>query len=458
MPPSVHRATWLGSDRLLARTVAQPINRFLHIEASGGLILVGAAVVALVWVNSPWDASYASLWSTEIGIDVAGHALVQDLRHWVNDGLMALFFFVLGLEIKSELTTGDLRRPARAAMPVAGAIGGMVVPALLYVLISGSGEAGHGWGIPMATDVAFALGVLALLGSRVPHELKVLLLALAIVDDVGAIVVIAFVYSSSIHLGWLAGAAFGLLAIGGMRRGGVRYVPVYAALGAVVWWMTFESGVHATIAGVALGLMTPARPFLPDTDADAIADELSSDTQVTASELRSVSFRIRESVPMTERLQEALHPWTSYVIVPVFALANAGVKLSGSDVPDLLTSRPTLAVIVGLVVGKAVGVTGAILLARRLGLATLPDVVTSRHVVGLGLVAGVGFTVSIFVAGLAFSDPGLVEGSKLGILTGSLIAAAAATAVLLGGGARGPSLAAADDALVEGLPPELDGR
>ncbi len=433
MAPPAHRATWLGSDRLLARTVAQPIARFLHIEASGGLILVVAAAVALVWVNSPWDASYASLWSTEIGIDVGGHVLVEDLRHWVNDGLMALFFFVIGVEIKAEITTGDLRHPARAAIPVIGAIGGMVVPALLYLLVSGGGEVGGGWGIPMATDVAFALGVLALLGSRVPHELKVLLLALAIVDDIGAILVIAVFYSSSIQLTWLAGAVIGLLATAGLRRAGVRFLPAYATLGALIWWMTFESGVHATIAGVALGLMTPARPFLPDADADAIANELSSDTQVTAGEIRSISFRIRESVPMTERLQEALHPWTSYLIVPLFALANAGVKISGRELPDQLTSRPTLAVIVGLVAGKSLGVTGAVLLARRFGIGTLPASVTVRHIVGLGLVAGVGFTVSIFVAGLAFSDAELIESSKLGVLIGSLLAAAAATLVLRGG-------------------------
>lgn len=437
MVPPAHRATWLGSDRLLARTVAQPISRFLHIEASGGLILVGAAIVALAWVNSPWDASYASLWTTEIGIDVGGHVLVEDLRHWVNDGLMALFFFVIGVEIKAELATGDLRQARRAAIPVIGAFGGMVVPALLYLVVSGGGEAGGGWGIPMATDVAFALGVLALLGPRVPHELKVLLLALAIVDDIGAILVIAVFYSSSIQVTWLAGAAFGLLVTAGLRRAGVRFLPAYVVVGTAVWWMTFESGVHATIAGVALGLMTPARPFLPDADANAIAGELSTDTQVTASEIRSISFRIRESVPVTERLQEVLHPWTSYLIVPLFALANAGVKVSGGDLADQLTSRATLAVIVGLVAGKTIGVTGSILVARRLGIGTLPPTITARHVLGLGLVAGVGFTVSIFVAGLAFRDPGLIESSKLGVLAGSVLAAAA-SAVVLRRGAHPP--------------------
>lgn len=282
MTASPHRATWLGSDRLLARTVAQPIRRFLHIEASGGIVLFAAAILGLLWANSPWNASYHSLWDTELSLHLGRHVLEEDLRHWVNDGLMALFFFVIGLEIKNEFTTGELGQPAKAAVPIAGAIGGMVVPAGLYLLIAGAGDEASGWGIPMATDVAFALGVLALLGSRVPHQLKVLLLALAIVDDVGAIVVIALFYTADLQAGWLLGAVLGLLATVALRRAGVRYLPVYVAVAIAVWWMTLESGVHATIAGVALGLLTPARPLLGQPQADAIADELSADMDVTA--------------------------------------------------------------------------------------------------------------------------------------------------------------------------------
>jgi NhaA family Na+:H+ antiporter len=429
-----HRATWLGSDRFIVRTVAKPIHRFLHVEAAGGIVLFAAAFVAIAWVNSPWRDGYDALWHTEVSLHVGRHVIAEDLRHWVNDGLMALFFFAIGLEIKNEFANGELRQRSKAAVPIAGALGGMVVPAAIFALVAGGGEAGAGWGIPMATDVAFALGALALLGSRVPHELKVLLLALAIVDDVGAIVVIALFYSSDLSLGWVGFAAAGLGVTVVLRRAQVRYLPLYVAVGAAVWWATFESGVHATIAGVALGLLTPARPLLSQPDADGIADELSSDTDVTASEVRAVSFRLRESVPMTDRLLGMLHPWTSYVVIPLFALANAGVEVSGGRLGDAATSRVTLGVVAGLVVGKAVGVVGGIALAVRSGLARLPDGLTSRHLLGLGLIAGIGFTVSIFIGGLAFEDPDLVDSAKLGILVASGIAAVAGTAVLRGAG------------------------
>lgn len=430
MPRDLHRATWLGSDRLLARTVAKPVHRFLHVEASGGIVLFAAALVALIWVNSPWKAGYHELWQTEISFQVGRHVLVEDLRHWVNDGLMALFFFVIGLEIKNEFTNGELREASKAAAPIAGAVGGMVVPAVIYLLIAGGGDAGAGWGIPMATDVAFALGVLALLGPRVPHELKVMLLALAIVDDVGAIVVIAVFYSSDLALGWLALAALGLLVTVALRRAGVRYLPLYVVVALAVWWTTLESGVHATIAGVALGLLTPARALLDQPEADQIADELSRDTDVTAAEVQAISFRLRESVPMTDRLLAALHPWTSYVVIPLFALANAGVELSGERLSDAVTSRVTLGVVAGLVVGKVVGVVGGITLAVRAGVAQLPASLSPRHLLGLGLVAGVGFTVSIFIGGLAFGDPDLIDEAKIGILVASAIAALAGAAVL----------------------------
>ena len=228
---STERATWLRSDRFLARSVARPVQRFLDIEASGGLLLVSAAVVALVWANSPWAESYRDLWATELTVDLGGHSISEDLRHWINDGLMALFFFVLGLEIKEELTSGLLTTVKDAAVPVAGALGGMVVPAGLFLAVNLGGDGGAGWGIPMATDVAFALGVLALLGSRVPAELKVLLLGLAIVDDIGAIVVIAAFYSDGLQWSWLAAAIGGLLVVGLLRRAKVRYLPVYVALG-----------------------------------------------------------------------------------------------------------------------------------------------------------------------------------------------------------------------------------
>jgi NhaA family Na+:H+ antiporter len=292
----------------------------------------------------------------------------------------------------------------------------------------------------MATDVAFALGVLALLGARVPSELKVLLLGLAIVDDVGAIIVVAAFYSDGLEAGWLGAAAAGLVLVALLRRARVRYLPVYVTLGSGIWLATFESGVHATIAGVALGLLAPARAFLPEVDADRIADELSADQHVTAAEVRGISFRLRESIPVTERLQELLHPWTSYLIVPLFALANAGVVVSGDSLSAAASSPVTLGVVAGLVLGKLVGVAGGIMVATRLGVGRLPSAVTNRHIVGMAAIAGIGFTVSIFIAGLAFDDPLLGEQATLGVLVASVLAAGLGAGILL----RTPSITASD--------------
>ena len=445
MAPSTERPTWLRSNRFIARSIARPLTRFLHIEASGGLLLAGAAAIALIWANSPWSASYHDLWATELTIDLGGRAITEDLHHWINDGLMVLFFFVIGLEIKQELINGQLTSAREAAVPAAGALGGMLVPALLYLAFNLGGDGSAGWGIPMATDVAFALGVLALLGSRVPAQLKVLLLGLAIVDDVGAIVIIALFYSDGIDPQWVAAAGGGLLLVAGLKAVRVRYLPVYVVLGTAIWFATFESGVHATIAGVALGLLAPARAFIPVVDADRIADELSTDDHVTATEVRNISFRLRESIPVTVRLQELLHPWTSYVIVPVFALANAGVEVSGGSLADAASSPVTLGVMAGLVFGKLIGVAGAILLATRVGIGRLPAGVTTRHVIGMAGIAGIGFTVSIFIAGLAFDSAALTDDAKIGVLAASLLAAAVGSAILLRGPAPSTSEALEDE-------------
>ena len=421
---------WLHSDRFLARNVARPLQRFVHVEAAGGIVLVAATVVALVWANSPWSDAYADLWHTELAIELGGHRVAEDLRHWVNDALMALFFFVVGLEIKQELVTGHLAERRDAMLPAIAAVGGMVVPAVLYLAINAGGAGADGWGIPMATDIAFAVGVLALLGSRVPEGLKVLLLALAIVDDIGAIAVIALFYSDDIEWRWALLALLGLALVAVLRRARVWYLPVYAVLALGVWFATFESGIHATIAGVALGLLVPARPLLPPTSAAALADELSADRDVTVDEVREMSFRLRESVSVAERLQDRIHPWTSYVVVPLFALANAGVALSGDAVADAATSRITLGIVAGLLVGKFVGITGAVLLATRTRVATLPPGVTAGAVAGMALLAGIGFTVSLFVTGLAFDDVALQDEAKLGVLFASVVAALLGVAVL----------------------------
>ena len=434
MPRTRNRATFLGSDRFLARVVARPVNRFLHIEASGGILLLAATVIALVWANSPWQAGYVDLWHTELSFTIGGTKVSEDLRHWVNDGLMALFFFVVGLEIKGEVVRGQLASARDAALPALAAVGGMVVPAVIFAVINAGGDGSAGWGIPMATDIAFAVGVLALLGDRVPAALKVLLLALAIVDDIGAIAVIALVYTDDLSVGWLALAVGGLVVFALLRRARVWYPPIYVVVGLAVWFATLESGIHATIAGVALGLLTPARPLLAQPDADRVAAELSTDDDVTAAEVQDIAFRIRESVSIGERLEEAMHPWTSYVVIPVFALANAGIVISGDAIGDAAGSAVTAGVVLGLVVGKVVGVVGAAWLAVRVGAARLPDDITWPHVAGMAALAGIGFTVSIFVSGLAFDDEALVEQAKLGVLAASIVAAAVGSAVLVGVG------------------------
>ena len=414
--------TWSRSDRRMARYVAQPINRFLQVEAAGGVLLLVGTAVALIWANSPWSAGYDQLWHTAVSIEAGPLHISEDLAHWVNDGLMALFFFVVGLEIKRELVTGQLADIRDAALPVLAALGGMVVPALIYFAINAGGPGSHGWGVPMATDIAFAVGILTLLGDRVPASLKVLLLGLAIADDLGAIVVIAVFYTEELSFRWLLGAAVALGLVALMRRVRVWYLPVYVLAGAVVWVCMLESGIHATIAGVAMGFLTPVRPLLQRPQADEIAGRLSADTDVTVDEVQEISFRLRESVSVGERLEAALHPWTSYVIIPIFALANAGIPVSVDSLGDAATSAVTMGVVMGLVVGKLVGISAFSWLAVRLGWARLPDDLAWRHIVGMSGIAGIGFTVAIFVSGLAFTDAAQQDEAKIGVLVASLLA------------------------------------
>ena len=422
------RPTFASSDNSLAKFVARPVLRFVDREVAGGILLLVATAVALIWVNTGWDDSYNALWHTEIELAVGTwHLPHMSLGHFVNDGFMALFFFVVGLEIKRELVTGDLRSVRAAALPVIGAMGGMVVPALFYVMLNTSGEASRGWGIPMATDIAFAIGIVALLGSRVSPKIKLFLLTLAIVDDIGAIAVIAIFYSSDLSTGWLITASVGLIAVWILQRVRVWAIPVYAVLGIFIWYATLESGVHATIAGVALGLLTPARPLLNQRDAQQIVDALPSDANVA--EVRYASFLAQESVPLTERLENMLHPFTAFMIIPIFALANAGIKLSGNTISDAATSSVTLGIMLGLVIGKPLGITLFAWVATRFGL-TLPEGVHWPQFIGMGFAAGIGFTVSIFVGGLAFESEGVTDLAKIGILVASLIAAVAALLLL----------------------------
>ncbi len=426
-----HR-TWLHSDRPVPARFVRPLLRFTHIEASGGVVLLIASLVALVWANAPFGETYREFWGTHIDVSIGSLHISETLQELVNDGLMAIFFFVVGLEIKRELVVGDLRDPKAAALPAVAAIGGMVVPALIYLAFVGGGDASRGWGIPMATDIAFSLGVVSLLGRRVPTGAKLFLLALAIVDDIGAIAVIALFYTDTLKMGWLTAAIGGMVVTYIAQRVGIRAVAFYAVVAVLSWFFLLESGVHATLAGVAFGLLTPARPMYTDEEYQRRAGWILSRYDMESRSPRGVervdhdavelSRVARESVSPLSRLEEALHPWSSFLIVPVFALANAGVRFTEIDVWEAVTSPVALGVSVGLVAGKIFGVGIATWIAVRFRIGMLPRHTTWSHIWGVGSLAGIGFTVSLFVTGLAFSDALLTDQAKIGIFIGSTIA------------------------------------
>jgi Na+/H+ antiporter NhaA len=396
---------------------------FLRTEAGSSVLLLAATVIALVWANSPLSGVYEDLWSTELRIGLGGAEITEDLRHWVNDGLMVFFFYVVGLEIRREIAMGELQNRRQAAIPAIAALAGMAVPALLYLALNVGGEGARGWGIVMATDIAFVLGLLALLGPACPPQLRIFLLTLAIVDDIGAITVIAIFYSASIDLAALAVAAALLAAILALR--GVRgwRGPAYFLAGLLLWIATYESGVHPTIAGVLLGLLTAVYPR-ESSDVHHAARLTQRFRQApTPQRARSAVLGVSSAVSPNERLQAALHPWTSYAIVPLFALANAGVALDADALSAAATSPITLGVVLGLVVGKLAGITVCSLAAVRLGVGPLPRGVGPGQLAGGAAIAGIGFTVSLFVAELAFTDEALREEAKVGVLVASLIAA-----------------------------------
>ena len=417
----------------LVRFAKLPLERFLQIEAASGIVLFVVAGVALAWANSPWSESYFRLWHTPLGVRLGGLAFERPLDWYVNDGLMAIFFFVVGLEIRREVHQGELSEWRRAALPAAAALGGMVAPALLYLGLAGAPATRRGWGVPMATDIAFAMGVLALLGKRVPAALRVLLLALAVIDDLGAIVVIALFYSAGLAPSGLLAVALGLVLLGAMRAFGVRSKLLYVAPAVLIWAGTYAAGVHPTIAGVVLGVLTPVQVWLgPKGFARSVrgvldrlsrADELTPSSHDLAGALRRVEVARREVMSPAEALIEALHPWVAFLIMPLFALANAGVSLKGASLEGG-GAAVALGAAAGLVVGKPLGVLVASGVALRTGLATLPRGLTARHLVVLGAVAGVGFTMSIFIAQLAFVDRATLGAAKLGVLAASAVAAA----------------------------------
>ena len=415
----------------LVRAVRIPIQTFIHTEEIGAIVLLSAAAIALGWANSPWSESYLNFWHNEISFDIYIFAISSDLGHLVNDGLMTVFFFLVGLEIKRELLHGELSSFRKAIIPVVAAAGGMAMPALIYIAVNGTGEGVVGWGIPMATDIAFALGVLALLGKRLPSELRVFLLGLAVVDDLGVIAVIAFFYTETINLAEVGQAVAMFAVIVACMRFGIRSFGFYLILCVGMWQNFLESGIHATLAGVLIAASIPAEPYLQRKDYAGAVEELlhdfraameNGDEEKAQSVVEQIENLSRGTEGPMERIEGIVHPWVSFLILPVFALANAGVIFTSDTLPEAVTSRVTLGILAALPLGKALGILGVTWLAVRVGIGRLPSDVTWIQVLGVGFLGGIGFTVAIFVSGVAFDNPAFVDQAKLGVFGGSLVA------------------------------------
>ncbi|MFZ1518839.1 MAG: Na+/H+ antiporter NhaA [Ignavibacteriaceae bacterium] len=420
-------------NRTTIERLTNPIQNFLHQQASGGILLIIATVIALAWANSPFAESYYHLWHTYIKIDVGGIGFNYSLHHWINDGLMVIFFFVVGLEIKREMLVGELSSAKKAALPIAAALGGMIFPALIYTVFNLGSEGSSGWGIPMATDIAFVVGILALLGNRVPLALKIFILALAIVDDLGAVLVIAIFYTSEISLASLmiGGGLIILLII--MNKIGVRSLLVYTFVGIALWLAFLKSGVHATVAGVLLAFTIPVasrintQKFKNETENLITefdnAGEHGEDVLTNSQRLEiidKIENNCEKILTPLQRFEHGLHPWVSFFIMPVFALANAGVTI-GSGLSSALTHPVSIGIVLGLFVGKQIGIFSFSYLAVKLKLASEPEGVSWKKIYAASVLAGIGFTMSLFIANLAFNSPELLNISKVGILTGSLL-------------------------------------
>lgn len=413
--------------------VIHPVNRFINKSTTGGIVLFISAIIALILANSPLQDAYHHFWEYQIKIGFDEYVLDKSLHHWINDGLMAIFFFVVGLELKREIIGGELSNPRNALLPIAAGLGGMIFPALLYLIFNSSGEAQAGWGIPMATDIAFALGVLFLLGDKVPTSLKLFLTALAIADDIGAVLVIAFFYTSDIsYVSLMAGSVFLLILILSNILG-VRNTLYYSILGIGGLWVAFLlSGVHATIAGVLAAFTIPANVKIDEIGftkkmslyLDKFKDADPNDAPtVTAKQLHLLEdMRTLSKLAMTplQRLEHSLHPFVTFIVMPIFALANAGVTLT-SDSASTSTSFVIIGIVVGLLVGKFIGIVGVSGLLVKLKIADLPNGMNFKHLIGAGFLASIGFTMSLFVANLAFKNNELIQQAKIGILIASLI-------------------------------------
>jgi NhaA family Na+:H+ antiporter len=428
-------------ERLLA-----PIQRFLHVQASSGVVLLVCTAAALVLANSPWAKGFAAFWKTPVELQVGAFRLADTLGHLIiNDGLMTIFFFVVGLEIKREIVGGELAELRKALLPVIAAAGGMLMPAVVYLVFQWGQPGQRGWAIPMATDIAFVVGFLALFGERVPFGLKIFLLSLAIVDDLGAVLIIALAFSEPLVWSWLGVAAVGLVATSLLNFLGVRQVAVYVLVGVVVWLGFLEGGIHPTVAGVVLGLMTPARPWLGESLFEQMLGGLWHDETRPAKEpvekladVKRLQFAAGETVAPLHRLESALHPWVAYGIMPLFALANAGVRLEAAALGEPVAA----AVAAGLVIGKPLGILLFCFVGIRLGVTALPAGVSWRMLIGAACLAGIGFTMALFLNGLAFPAASFAEqeaAGKIGVLTGSLISAALGAVVLATALRRSPT-------------------
>ena len=410
----------------MTRAVVLPIQQFIHIQGISSVFLLGAAVAALIWANSPWHESYHHVWEMELTVS----RIQLPVHAWINDALMAIFFFLVGMEIKHEIVHGELADIRQASLPIVGALGGMVVPALLYAIINRGTPAAHGWGIPMATDIAFSLGVLGLV-KGVPSELKVFLLTLAIADDIGAIAVIALFYTDEFHVRSVFVGLLLLIIIGLLLKLGVSRPILYFVLGVAFWVAILHSGIHATIAGVILGFMVPGNAPMSLADFDDMSTEMvqrysearrAGDEKTAKNLLGAFEALAQSTESASERLTRQLNDWVSFLVLPLFALANAGVTFSGGAWGELLTSRVTWGVLVGLVVGKPLGVFGFCWLAVRWKVAQLSGRVSWLQMTAVGILAGIGFTVSIFISSLAFDDPVHLMDAKTAVLGASAIA------------------------------------
>lgn len=421
------------------RHVALPAQEFIYRQGVTGALLLVAAISALGWANSPWADVYFRLWDAKISFDLVGIVhLDKSLHHWINDGLMALFFFLVGMEIKGELTHGYLSSARKAALPVVAAVGGMVVPALIFVAFNSGTGAARGWGIPMATDIAFAIGVLALMPG-IRHELKVFLLALAIVDDIGAILVIAFVYTETVHVLPLVIAVVVLAGIQALKTANVRFGFPYVLLGIAFWICVLKSGIHATLAGVILAFFVSNRRAI---SADAFEDRATTimsefraalrdeDENRAELSLGAIEALARATDPPIERLTRDLHPWVGFIVLPLFALANSGVRLSASALQQAIGNPVLWGVVAGLVLGKPLGITLFSWVAGRIGIADIPPQTSWLELGGVGTLAGIGFTVAIFVSALAFPDEGTLNVAKTGVLAASAMAGILGSAIL----------------------------